>query len=166
MVRVFLLLSVIFGLAWGWLRQPYHIIVGDNDELSFVAGSDSVEFSNFATYYICVLVLAIGLGLVTIFRNKKDYTIGGLLFIGFLSSLGSALVWWIGKFVGAFHYPSINLDSIPSGEIISVLPSITPGTTIIIVPAISMTLYWSAALTQYWTARYFEKDNAEQEAAV
>ncbi|MDO4908702.1 MAG: hypothetical protein Q3962_02470 [Corynebacterium sp.] len=155
MLWIYLLLTIGIGAAWGWFNTPYVVTVDSDQSLSIAAGSDSIEFQNFATYYIIVLLIGIVIGLYFVIRQKTSLT--ALIFSGFLSALACATVWFVGHWTGLAHYGVVDFNTLSAGTTVKVLPKFTVGATVVLVPALTMTLVWSSALSQLLTARTKEE---------
>ncbi|MDO4911139.1 MAG: hypothetical protein Q3972_05295 [Corynebacterium sp.] len=158
MLWIYLLATAGIGALWGWFRQPYVVTVGENQALDLAVGSDSVEFTNFATYYVVVLLIALGIGLYFVMKQKTN--LSHLIFSGFLAVLACGTVWYIGQWMGLAHYGSVDFNTLSEGQTVSVLPKFTVGATVILVPALTMTMVWSSALSQLVLERKEEAEKA------
>ncbi|ANE04360.1 hypothetical protein [Corynebacterium crudilactis] len=143
-LAITLAIFAIAGILWGLIRPTYTAYVEDAESAS-IAVETNTAFTGYAWFVIATGVLAAAIALIVFLRSIHTRGPLMLVWLGIVSTAGSAAFLVFGGVASAFLHgsPSDYADAI--GESFNIAPTITPGVAIAVAPFLAVCIYWCAA---------------------
>lgn len=150
-------LGALLGWLWESLAPRVSLVIA-GDGLPYPEGYQPEGYMT-DDGIAAVLCIAAGLlvGIATMWVARRAFpperaVVAALVIVLVLGAVGAAALWWTGERLGAFDFDALVASSVPGDAITAPLRLRMPG-VLVLWPAASVLVVFSAALVDWWRGR-------------
>lgn len=148
LLAVGLILGLIGGVAWGFVRPTYTVSFQDGAAVVDPAASaPSADFAAIGWLAIITAALGVILAAVALLQTRKGEVAGGfseLVWLILVAGATSLTTFAVGEMTVRALYPVPSHSETPTTEPFALAPSVEPHVALLVAPLVAAAMFWMA----------------------